>query len=88
MHHIALTMINPLDKFSPNKASLALEVVKQDTRIVTIKVYDELSEMDFITIDIQERKIGNIFTNKQDIFKDQEKIGYVQISFSDALVPQ
>ena len=88
VHHIALTMINPLDKFSPNKASLALEVVKQDTRIVTIKVYDELSEMDFITIDIQERKIGNIFTNKQDIFKDQEKIGYVQISFSDALVTQ
>ena len=84
--NIALAMSDPLDKFSPNSASLVLEIIKQDSRIAKIEVYDNLSEMSFIEIDIPKRNIGAIFINKEKIFKNKEEIGYVQIHFSDQAI--
>ena len=86
VHNIAQTMIEPLDQFSPNRASLALEVIKQDLRVVDITVYDNLSEMKFISVNIPQRKVGNIYTNREDVIKEHNKIGYVQVSFSDGLL--
>ena len=84
--NIAFAMSDPLDKFSPNRASLALQIIKQDLRIVKIDVYDNLSESSFIKINIPKREIGNIYINKNKIFKNEEEIGYVQISFSDQTI--
>lgn len=86
VHNIARTMVEPLDQFSPNRASLALEVIKQDPRVVDITVYDNLSEMKFISVNIPQRKVGNIYTNREDVVKGHNKIGYVQVSFSDGVV--
>ena len=81
--NIALSMVKPLYEFSPTYGSLYLEIIKQDSRIVKIEVYDEIIESDFIVIHIPKRNKSSIYKSHKTIYKDKEKIGWVELSFSD-----
>lgn len=82
--NVVLAMVNPIEKFSPSEGSKTLEIVKQNDKIVKIVIYDEILDMDFISIYIPERAKGNLFKNHQIIYSDTKKIGWVEITFSDA----
>ena len=82
--NIASAMIKPINTFSPNMGSLALEIIKQDNRIIKIDIYDKLSEMEFIKFYVPQREKGKIFKNRKDILKGSAVIGWVEVSFSDS----
>lgn len=73
--NVVLAMVNPIEKFSPSEGSKTLEIVKQNDKIVKIVIYDEILDMDFISIYIPERAKGNLFKNHQIIYSDTKKIG-------------
>lgn len=87
--NIANVMVHPLKTFTPSEASSALEIIKQDSRIVKIKIYDEISQTTFISIYIPEREKGSVYKNHQTIYCAQnENIGWVEITFSDAHIQE
>lgn len=81
--NISKAMQDPLYYFSPNNASLVLEVIKLDRKISKIEVYDILSETHFIIMDFPDRKNGTRFLNQADIVRDGEKLGWLKIEFND-----
>jgi diguanylate cyclase (GGDEF)-like protein len=80
---IAEAMADPIYYLSPNNGSLVLSLIKQDARIVSLEVYDNFNEMEFINIYIPERANGGLFENKNEIMRNDEKIGEVNIIFND-----
>ncbi len=81
--NIANSMIQPLYNFSPNNGSLALEIIKQNIDIIKIEIYDEVSEADFITINIPSRNKADTFKNYQNISLNGESLGWLEVTYSD-----
>lgn len=87
--NIANVMLGPLKNFSPSEASSALEIIKQDSKIVKIYIHDNITDTCFISIYIPARIKGSLYKNHQIIYDNQkEKLGYIEISFSDAYVKE
>ncbi|WP_458700640.1 GGDEF domain-containing protein [Sulfurospirillum sp. 1307] len=84
--NIARYMVEPIKKFSPSEGSKALEITKNDKKIVKILIYDELLDIDFINIYIPNRAKGNLFKNRETIYDNSKKIGWVEITFNDAKI--
>lgn len=81
--NIAKAIVGPLSTFAPSDASSALEILKQDSTIAKIYVYDALLETAFIEIDIPSRYQGNSYKNRQKISNDKkEELGWVEITFN------
>tara|TARA_R110001583_G_scaffold9945_4_gene46306 strand:- start:14711 stop:15886 length:1176 start_codon:yes stop_codon:yes gene_type:complete len=81
--NISKGMQDPLYYFSPNNASLVLEVIKHDEKISKIEVYDVLSESYFIIMDFPHRKEGGVFVNQIDVERNGEVLGWVKVEFND-----
>lgn len=87
--NIANIMINPLQNFSPSEASSALEIAKQDSKIVKIYIHDTILDLSFIDIYIPARKIGSLYKNSQIIYNSQKKeIGFLEITFNDVYIQE
>lgn len=83
---VALAMTDPIYYYSPNNGSLALGIIKQDERIAGVEVFDTMKNQPFIQFSIPDRGKGNIYSNREMIFKDQMKLGWVEVSFSDSIL--
>ena len=81
--NISRAMQDPLYYFSPNNASLVLEIIKRDRKISKIEVYDALSETHFIIMDFPDRQQGASFINQENVVKDGEVLGWVKIQYDD-----
>lgn len=79
----AIALSDPIYFYSPNNGGLALEILKYDPRVVKIVAYDTLNEIDFLEIYIPDKEMGNLFTNKEIIYKNKEAIGTVTITYCD-----
>lgn len=87
--NIANAMIKPLKNFSPSEASSALEIVKQNTKIVKIYIHDDILDSSFIEIYIPARAKGSLLQNKQIIYdNNKEKLGYAEITFNDIQIQE
>lgn len=82
--NIANAMINPLKNFAPSEASSALEIIKQDSKIMKINIHDDILDTRFIFIYIPSRENGTLYKNHQIIYdNNNEKLGTIEITFSD-----
>ena len=87
--NIANVMIKPLENFSPSEASSALEVVKQDSKIVKVYIHDSVLDSCFIHIYIPARIKSSLYQNHQIIYNDKkEQLGFIEISFNDAHIKE
>jgi diguanylate cyclase (GGDEF)-like protein len=81
--NIAKALIEPLKTFAPSDASSALEIIKQDSKIVKIQVHDMMLDTTFINIYIPDRDRGLLYKNKQKIYNDKkEELGWIEITFN------
>ncbi len=84
--NVALAMTDPIFYYSPNNGSLALGIIKQDERVTSVEVFDTMKNQPFIQFSIPDRNRGGIYSNREMIYKDQMQLGWVEVSFSDAML--
>ena len=81
--HVASALSDPVYYYSPNDGGKVVETLKQDSRVAKIYVYDTFNDLEFLEVKVPHREEGKLFENTDKIYKNNEEIGYVKISYND-----